>query len=326
MNRLTMHFVVVASLLLALPAQAQVQWNPSSYIDLVREGDRLYEEAGGIPDDRREERRSLLYQSAQVKQRALEMIRRGLLSGSVAGDLRAIAIEDLFNLNENIIVIMMDLDQCAAAELLLEQALGDPTILPVGAVEHLESQRPRIRACESRVAVAPDMVNREAMAEVTQDRDRYRAELEDSQASETALQQELQRTEEELAQARAGSSPAPASGTDPLPYALLAGGGALLVSALVVDLALAGERDDLDRLQSECNAGPCNLEHARATADTLDDGKVAIGVLLGAGLVSATVGTILLLTGDDDDGGESTALAPRVGPDSFGLVFTMQHF
>ncbi|MCA9563618.1 MAG: hypothetical protein KC561_09020 [Myxococcales bacterium] len=146
--------LLVGLMLLAVVPTAfgQEEWDPDLYLERVRTGDQLYEEAQALPIGESNRKTELLFQAALIKQEALIMLRRALLGGEVADRYLEAAQRDFFNLNENLIVILIRLDQCSAGDLLLRQALADPEALPEGGAELLSNLQPRIRRCEERVA------------------------------------------------------------------------------------------------------------------------------------------------------------------------------
>jgi hypothetical protein len=131
-------------------AWAQVTWDAEEYVELTQEGQRLYDEAMAMPLDAVARRQDLLFRSADLKQQGLEMLRTALLTGEVE-DQREMAVQDFYTLNENLLVVLLDLDQCAASELLLNQAVARPEWLPEGGLSHLESLRDDVSECYGRV-------------------------------------------------------------------------------------------------------------------------------------------------------------------------------
>ena len=146
---------VVAIVLFVLPASSWAQaWDPIRYIEMCQEAEVTYTQAEALPVGYEDTRHELLTETLLLKQQALEMLRRAVLSGEILEtDVQyEDAIQDLFNLSENVIYLLIELDQCTAGELQLGRALDDPFILPPGAVQQLEALRPVVNECRLRVA------------------------------------------------------------------------------------------------------------------------------------------------------------------------------
>ena len=153
--RIAHKVAVVAIVLFILPTSSWAQaWDPIRYIELCQEADVSYAQARALPVGYEDTRRDLLTETLLLKQQALDMLRRAVLSGAISEtDIQyRDAIQDLFNLSENVIYLLIELDQCTAGDLQLGQALDDPFILPPGAVQHLEALRPLVNDCRQRVA------------------------------------------------------------------------------------------------------------------------------------------------------------------------------
>jgi hypothetical protein len=113
------------------------------------------------------------------------------------------------------------------------------------------------------------------------------------------------------------------SGTKTVAFVLLGVGGAGIVAGSITGLLALGQKGDLDCPEQKCS-GPA--------ADDLDSAKtmaMVSTISFGVGLVSAGVGTVLLLTsssGSEKSGKRSTpndfALTPYVGVGNAGVVGT----
>lgn len=153
--RIAHRIAAVAIVLFALPTSSWAQaWDPIRYLEICQEADATYTRAEALPVGYEDSRRELLTETLLLKQQALEMLRRAVLSGEVTeiDPQYQDAIQDIFNLSENVLYLLIELDQCTAAELQLGYALDDPFILPPGAVQHLESLRPLLEECRQRIA------------------------------------------------------------------------------------------------------------------------------------------------------------------------------
>lgn len=163
-------------LVLPLPGFAQETWDMDAWIELVTEGNRLFLEAQDVPLDDDETYRGLIRESLQFKQAAIEMLRRALLLNQIeaVAELSEYANQDLYNLTENVIVLLVDLDQCDAAQLSLQQALSDTSILPEGGSDYLDGLRPQIDECRERVAHLGVQFDYDAYNSAVADGDRWR--------------------------------------------------------------------------------------------------------------------------------------------------------
>lgn len=143
--------IAAICLLGAVSAAAQTgSWDPDTYLDLVRRGEEAYDEALATPAGQPERRRELLFESARIKQTALSLLRTALITDTVT-EFREEAVADYFNLNQNLVVILVQLDQCAAAELLLYEAANAPGLAEQAVEIDLESLQVRVDDCNERV-------------------------------------------------------------------------------------------------------------------------------------------------------------------------------
>lgn len=164
--RTVLHCVLaVVILLMPIRTSAQTEWDALSYLQLLDEGEYFYAQAQEL-EQGSELRRTLLFQAALAKQAAGELVRRAMLGGGLPEDVQALAVQDFFNLNENLMVILIELEQCTAASLLLEQLLSEPSTLPGGATEHLASMRPTVEECLETLPERPVGWDREIFEEL----------------------------------------------------------------------------------------------------------------------------------------------------------------
>ena len=140
-------------LVIADVALAQSGWDPAEYSSLLSEGEQLFEAASEVPEWDRERRRELLVQSAAAKQRALDMLYAGLLIDQIEMS-QELAIRDFFNLNQNVIAILLIVGECTAAEFLLERTLADTRFLPEEGVAYLREMRSSIEECRIGLTVS----------------------------------------------------------------------------------------------------------------------------------------------------------------------------
>jgi len=174
---------LTAILLAPIRLSAQTEWDALSYLQLLDEGEYFYAQAQEL-EQGTELRRTLLFQAALAKQAAGELVRRALLGGELPGNIQALAIQDFFNLNENLMVILIELEQCTAASLLLEQLLSEPSTLPDGATEHLASMRPTVEECLETLPERPVGWDRELFEELVAAGTRFHQDAQQAIAAE----------------------------------------------------------------------------------------------------------------------------------------------
>ncbi len=134
----------------AITAQAQSNWDPRRYADLVDEGDELFTASQTVPENDVEQRRELLLQAAGAKQQALDMLLAGLLLGEIETS-QSLARRDFFNLNQNVIAILLLAEECTAAEFLLDRALENENLLDRDGIEYLTQMRERVSECKAQI-------------------------------------------------------------------------------------------------------------------------------------------------------------------------------
>ncbi|MBN1944084.1 MAG: protein kinase [Bradymonadales bacterium] len=110
-----------------------------------------------LREERRQEaaaqRLSLLYESAQTNQEALELLSAALETGQIEDTDRVVAERELVRRTSNLIEVMLDLDRCEVAERRVDQAEPLLTSLPDQEGEaQLATWRHDIEACHTRVA------------------------------------------------------------------------------------------------------------------------------------------------------------------------------
>ena len=144
--------LIVTMSLCAASASAQGGWDADQYVEWVRQSDDLYESCRDAVEIAT--RNDLCNRSIETKEQALEMVRSAFLAGEL-DDYGERPRQNVFDLHENIVVINLELDQCAEAEIRLDYAMGDGLIMPEGAIDDLRQLRSVIEECETRVAAAP---------------------------------------------------------------------------------------------------------------------------------------------------------------------------
>jgi hypothetical protein len=408
--------IVVSLLLLTIPGTAGAQggWDATQWLELVEQGDNLYQQAVETDEDDDESYRGYLRESLRYKQQALEMLRRALLLHQIEAveQLSADANRDLFNLAENVIVILLELDQCDAGELMLDRALGDPDLLPEGGVVHLESLRSEFQDCRVQVAESGAAVfDYDRLSSLILAAEQWREAALIRDAGDTmgrsgdlfessyayveaigllnvgltsgllidpdgehestlyALHNELitvlldvnscdaaqrrvnvamevaasmplgdpamftprqtdiadcqdryqaslsQTPEQVIVEVERGPNHPPLAqraDVGDAPYVLFGVAGATFLTAIVIDLLSAGDRDDLDTARAQCPDGDCDFERVQELADSVNSDKVAVGILTGATIVTAAIGTMLYLTSQESP---ARASAPTTDDD-----------
>jgi len=429
-SRVLSCLVLSLSLLASVNVAAQA-WDPLEYLQLLDEADRAYARAQALPITYQEARQELLVETLRLKQQAMELLRRAVLSGEIS-EIDALyddAVRDLFNLNENLLYLLMELNQCDAAEIALERTLADPFILPPGGQDQLEELRPLMEECRVRVREARHQWDYERLNDLLEESvalreeaegylaagevDSYRLALFESvQATSGALdilraamlsgsvdpsnpaatgqlfdlyhqlitgfldmnqceaaagrldraiedagsfpdghpegfvnrRPEVDACGQRVADEQAALSrgvtviydgdnrPLPATAhVGVAPYVLWGLAGATGLTALGLDIATGSDRDELESLRAQCETGTCDFARSVELSESVNDRKVAIGVLAGASVVTAIVGTIMYFTADtqierqplpsiDEEGADdSVAITPIVGFDELGV-------
>ncbi|MBN1944997.1 MAG: hypothetical protein JW797_04935 [Bradymonadales bacterium] len=393
-KRLSVLLTVGLVTILTGTAVAQ-QWDPNRYLELLDDGNRIYERAQELgPNNPRYNQ--MVYDTLALKQEALEMLRRAVLAREVPEYLMNDARTDLFNLNENVMFLLMEIDQCAAAELLLDRSAMDTEILPEGGLEHLGRLRGDLDVCYEGVASAEAATwDIEEYLQMIEEAETWRAQadaatepiarnaalFESSQdygraldylrqgmmhglvdeitgltsadlfdlyetlimnflemnlcpSAERRLEQaisdsnmlaegdpgrfeayqlDIQECWDRAAQGIGPVTPQPRPGVQPgvarqqappLPermeygiasYVLLGVCGVSAITALGLDLATGSDRDELETLRDQCNAGSCDYARSLELSDGINDRKALIGVLSGVSVVTGVVGLVMLV-------------------------------
>ena len=308
-------FCLIATLGTAPVAWGQI-FDPGRYGNLVRESNEVYDEAQGQTDESAQQ--ELLIQSATLKHEALQMLRDALL----AGELDAYGEtprQDLFNLRQNLIVVLCELDDCDEAQAQLDEGLSDAAIMPEGVVDRLAEMQGPINDCRERTGVAVVTPPDETPPDET--------------PSDETPPDETPRDETPPDETPPDETPPDETppddpviddggGVNVMAISLIGGGAALVIGGLIWDLSLGGTRDDFEDLQAQCNAGCDAVTHAEAAElqSKLDTGAVGTILLYGLGGATAAVGIVLLVLSLGDDDEQPVAVTPLFGPDRVGAV------
>ena len=168
--------------------------------------------------------------------------------------------------------------------------------------QNRETLEGRLSAMEATVA------EQERIAQMSEEE---RAALEADRARAAEEAEEAQRRAEELQAERARD----AERRNPLPYAILGAGGALIVGSVVSGVVT---RTRINELDENCPGGTCvsSFDVASARADARRT-AITTDVLLFTGLATAGTGAVLLIlqrrgSGGDDEETTSAARRPRV--------------
>jgi len=103
-------------------------------------------------------------------------------------------------------------------------------------------------------------------------------------------------------------------------------GGALLLTAVVLEIAGAGDIDDFDSARGKCLGGnPASCQTALNLKDDIESQQVTTSVLVGVGVAAAAGGVIwwLMIDGEESEDAQ-VMLAPTLGPDSVGTQLTLR--
>ncbi len=98
-------------------------WDPSSYLALVREADQLERDAAREDDD--DARRAMFFRSVYARQQAIDMLEAALAGDSLNDAQRENARADLTDLNQRVLATMLDLDLGVAANAQLAETLNE---------------------------------------------------------------------------------------------------------------------------------------------------------------------------------------------------------
>ena len=303
------------AVLMSVSALSQTVWDAEHYLELVDRSDYLFGLASELPEDNADQRRDLLLESARLKEQAIDMLRTTL----AAGELDAFGDRprsNLLALYQNVGVLLAQLDLCSLAEAQLDRAREDESILPdlaIPALTGLLSEE--IDSCYARIQQAQGVTEPDESHTVE---DTVENTHEETDVSETAGDQ----ASGDMDTPEAGPTEAVASDRDGpgvAPFVLIGVGVALTATALIYDSTLGDDWDEFSAIQSDCLNGSCDYNRGVELQGNLEDGRVVVACLLGAGVASALVGTILLLVSPDEDGPD-VAWSPQLQPNRIGFV------
>jgi hypothetical protein len=238
---------------------------------------------------------ALLMNSVDLKLQVIDMLRGALHAGEL-DDYGDRPREDLFNLQQNLIVLLTDLDHCEEADTYLDMAESDRDILPESASVGLDAMATLVIECRDRVAsvvVATDTTDTtDGTDEVVVTDDTDDVDVTDGDRSP--------------------------GGDDSTATILLVSGGALILGGVAYDLALSDDRDEFSDLQTICESGCSDTLRAagQELQSTLDDGALYTGLLYGVGLVLVVAGVV-----NPSDGAENNVagVRPTFGNAGYGV-------
>lgn len=299
---LTYTLLVCGFNLLLTDQVAADEWNIDTYIDLVDRAEEAADEADFLSNldnaDRRADTadsiRELLIQSARLKEEALEMLQSALSEGQFADNdsINQQAQEDLYLLYDNVMAALLALDFCQSTENRLEQAivLGETETIPQSMSSELQTNfSQRIEHCFERTAVSEE-------------------------ATTASSNEQVQTTVSSVEES-----------SSILPWILIGTGGAFIIGGIAYDLSLGSEQDEFETLKATCDQGCTNSEVSRAgdLQSTLDTGKVIVGTMIAAGLISAIVGTVLIFMEDDGvENDRQIAVSPNLSFDGLSIQYS----
>ena len=103
------------------------------------------------------------------------------------------------------------------------------------------------------------------------------------------------------------------------PWILMGSGAALIAGGIGYDVAMAGDRTELENLNNECREQLCDYTRAEELDESLSTARIVEWTLLGAGAAAVVTGVILLLVSDGSSDPSVTAGVQPVG-DGFRAV------
>ena len=238
------------------------------------------------------DRDALLTQSAEAYRDCIR-----LLDGFLASDeghnenVRNQARTQLLIIYHNLVKQLIDLDRCEDAQVYHQAALEE-----IAREATTEEAAEPVLELDSDIASCFERVEPEAVVVVAE---------QGPEVPETSEVPQVEATE--------------SNGRDITQWTLVGTGAALILGGLITDRVLAGDADEFDQLQAACAIGPCDSDRALELQSSLDTGKVVVGALVGFGIASALVGTILVLTDHDTAPPTQVTAAPLLARDVIGL-------
>ena len=113
------------------------------------------------------------------------------------------------------------------------------------------------------------------------------------------------------------------AGLDYVPWIVIGGGAALAIGGLIFDLTWMEERDELQQIQDECDAGCTDERHDQGVAlgDDIKGARIIEGLLYGSAVAAIVAGVVLLVTGDAEHESDEPAVTvqPTFGRDGTGF-------
>ena len=254
-----------------------VGWDEARFEEYLAESDLRDAELELIPENNEQQRESLLFEVAQLKQQALSLLQTAMHLRRVQPEQFDELSARLATLYLDIFPLLIELDLCDATEGHLARALENSDLLPEESTTEIEALNPSLQRCplDEELVDTTDPNGESELVEPVQD------------------------------------------GENLLPYILLGSAAATGLSALIIDISYADERDALSTHQDDCAAGPCNRENADSLAETIDTGKIVIASLAGVAIVTGVTGLILLLT--DSDSSDDAPIEVDAGIDQNGV-------
>jgi hypothetical protein len=162
-----------------------MRWDQAEYVELIEQGQQAYDEATALPADAIHRRHQLLYQSARVKAGARRLLYFAIVTGEfddVLGD----AISEWFNLSENLVVTLVQIGECDASELILDELQEHREQLQSDALEYLDTLPARIESCRSHVVSGANTWDPRRFHELRNDADEWLERSSQSDAGSTA--------------------------------------------------------------------------------------------------------------------------------------------
>jgi hypothetical protein len=297
-------------------AEGQEVWEPGRYSSLKDESNHRLVEAEALePGSPR--RAALVLEAVRLRQEAAVMLRNALGAGVIAQTQSAPARAEYFALEASVTSRLLELSRCDEAARQLETAMSDPLLLPPGGLADLEALEGAAEACADAALFA-----REGPAAIGAANERIAvgarsaAEAQSEAALVLAARAEEAGGRDDDEPTVGGAEPAVETGAEPaveMParssgrrtaaWVLVGAGTALGAGAIVYDVSLSPDRDELASLQDWCSVAVCpdaQVTRGRELSSDLDAARWIVGGLAVAGLVAGTVGLVLLFTSGDE--------------------------
>lgn len=120
------------------------EWRARDYRTLIEEAFELADLAA-LPDIESDDQSELLFQSIQLRSRALLMLQSALMDDEIEGNAREDAVLDLVELYQQISIVLLDLDMRQTCAVILDSMLEHVTLFPEDRREQVVDLQIRLR-------------------------------------------------------------------------------------------------------------------------------------------------------------------------------------